>query len=258
MATTYSQLGILEAERGRAVHRMARKALAIRLRLGVPQVINDLRRLAATVPSLARTGSLGCSPRPPGPMTRRRSCRRSTGSRQPRTTVPDMAVAEHPGRGWRADGGPDCPGAARPRSQLMRLSRSEPCTAALSGAVAPAGRPGLLVRDGGARTDLREKAIAGREMMAPLSGFTSSNRVRWVRPRAPGGACGWHIVLRAPGWACWGQVSGGFWGVTFDAVSSSGRGCAGGRRGLADQALGNCRIRRTAVRLTVACALSPR
>jgi tetratricopeptide (TPR) repeat protein len=50
MASSYSQLGILEKERGgsitAAVTRHVR-ALAIRLRLGVPQAAIDLRHLAA-------------------------------------------------------------------------------------------------------------------------------------------------------------------------------------------------------------------
>ena len=50
MATSYSQLGILENERGgpaTAAVTWHVKALAIRLRLGVPQAVNNLRRLAA-------------------------------------------------------------------------------------------------------------------------------------------------------------------------------------------------------------------
>ena len=50
MATTYSQLGILEADRGgRAGQAISwpAQALVIRLRLGVPQAVIDLRRLAA-------------------------------------------------------------------------------------------------------------------------------------------------------------------------------------------------------------------
>jgi tetratricopeptide (TPR) repeat protein len=50
MATTYCQLGILEADRGgRAGQAISWhvQALVIRLRLGVPQVVIDLRRLAA-------------------------------------------------------------------------------------------------------------------------------------------------------------------------------------------------------------------
>ena len=49
-ATTYSQLGNLEIERGGPVTTAVTwhvKALAIRLRLGVPQAMNNLRRLAA-------------------------------------------------------------------------------------------------------------------------------------------------------------------------------------------------------------------
>jgi tetratricopeptide (TPR) repeat protein len=50
MASSFSQLGILEAERGGnvqlAISRHVR-ALAIRLRLGIPQAVNNLRRLAA-------------------------------------------------------------------------------------------------------------------------------------------------------------------------------------------------------------------
>jgi len=50
MATSYSQLGILGADRDgptAAVIAWHVKALAIRLRLGVPQAVIDLRRLAA-------------------------------------------------------------------------------------------------------------------------------------------------------------------------------------------------------------------
>jgi hypothetical protein len=49
MATSYSQLGILEAERGGDAGVSASwhvQALAIRLGLGVPQAAIDLRRLA--------------------------------------------------------------------------------------------------------------------------------------------------------------------------------------------------------------------
>ena len=49
MATTCSQLGILEAERGgpeAVAIAWHVKALAIRLRLGIPQAVIDLRRLA--------------------------------------------------------------------------------------------------------------------------------------------------------------------------------------------------------------------
>jgi hypothetical protein len=50
MATTYTQFGNLEAERGgqmAAVITWQVKALAIRLRLGAPQRVDNLRRLAA-------------------------------------------------------------------------------------------------------------------------------------------------------------------------------------------------------------------
>ena len=50
MATSYHQLGNLEAERGGPVTRAVTwhvMALAIRLRLGIPQAMNNLRRLAA-------------------------------------------------------------------------------------------------------------------------------------------------------------------------------------------------------------------
>ena len=50
MATSYSQLGNLGADRGgpaAAVIAWHVKALAIRLQLGVPQAVNNLRRLAA-------------------------------------------------------------------------------------------------------------------------------------------------------------------------------------------------------------------
>jgi tetratricopeptide (TPR) repeat protein len=50
MATTCSQLGILEAEQGGSAALAIDwdvKALAIRLRLGVPQAVNNLRRLPA-------------------------------------------------------------------------------------------------------------------------------------------------------------------------------------------------------------------
>jgi len=50
MATSYSQLGSLETERGGPVTTAVTwdvKALAIRLRLGIPQAMNNLRRLAA-------------------------------------------------------------------------------------------------------------------------------------------------------------------------------------------------------------------
>ena len=50
MATSYSQLGNLEKDRGgpaAAAITWHVKALAIRLRLGVPQAVIDLRRLAA-------------------------------------------------------------------------------------------------------------------------------------------------------------------------------------------------------------------
>ena len=50
MATSYSQLGNLETEHGGPVITAITwhvKALAIRLRLGVPQAVNNLRRLAA-------------------------------------------------------------------------------------------------------------------------------------------------------------------------------------------------------------------
>jgi hypothetical protein len=49
MGSTYSQLGILEAERSQVGRSIACHvtALAIRLRLRVPQVGNDLLRLAA-------------------------------------------------------------------------------------------------------------------------------------------------------------------------------------------------------------------
>ena len=50
MATTYSQLGNLEKERGGPMTAAVTwhvKALVIRLRLGVPQAVNNLRRLAA-------------------------------------------------------------------------------------------------------------------------------------------------------------------------------------------------------------------
>jgi len=50
MAASISQLGILEAERGAppaAVITRHVRALAIRLRLGIPQAMIDLRRLAA-------------------------------------------------------------------------------------------------------------------------------------------------------------------------------------------------------------------
>jgi tetratricopeptide (TPR) repeat protein len=50
MATTYSQLGNLEKERGGSMTAAVTwhvKALVIRLRLGVPQAVNNLRRLAA-------------------------------------------------------------------------------------------------------------------------------------------------------------------------------------------------------------------
>ena len=50
MATSYSQLGILEKDRGgpsAAAITWHVKALAIRLRLGAPQAVIDLRRLAA-------------------------------------------------------------------------------------------------------------------------------------------------------------------------------------------------------------------
>jgi tetratricopeptide (TPR) repeat protein len=49
MAITYSQLGVLEAKRGgpeTAAIAWHMKALAIRLRLGIPQAVDDLRRLA--------------------------------------------------------------------------------------------------------------------------------------------------------------------------------------------------------------------
>ena len=50
MANSYSQLGILEKERGGSITAAVTwhvKALVIRLRLGVPQARNNLRRLAA-------------------------------------------------------------------------------------------------------------------------------------------------------------------------------------------------------------------
>ena len=50
MATSYSQLGNLGADRGgpaAAVITWHVRALAIRLQLGVPQAVNNLRRLAA-------------------------------------------------------------------------------------------------------------------------------------------------------------------------------------------------------------------
>jgi tetratricopeptide (TPR) repeat protein len=50
MATTYSQLGILEKERGGSITVAVTwhvRALAIRLRLGVPQAVNNLRSLSA-------------------------------------------------------------------------------------------------------------------------------------------------------------------------------------------------------------------
>jgi tetratricopeptide (TPR) repeat protein len=49
MATSYSQLGILEAERGQHEQSIEWhvQALAIRLRLGVPEAVNNLRRLEA-------------------------------------------------------------------------------------------------------------------------------------------------------------------------------------------------------------------
>jgi hypothetical protein len=50
MANTYSQLGILEAERGGSAGPTIgwhMKALAIRLRLDVPLAANDVRRLVA-------------------------------------------------------------------------------------------------------------------------------------------------------------------------------------------------------------------
>jgi tetratricopeptide (TPR) repeat protein len=50
MARTYSQMGILEAERGGSAARVISwhvQALVIRLRLGIPQAVNNLRRLAA-------------------------------------------------------------------------------------------------------------------------------------------------------------------------------------------------------------------
>ncbi len=56
MATSYSQLGNLEADRGgpaAAVIAWHVKALAIRLQLGVPQAMIDLRRLAACRRELA-------------------------------------------------------------------------------------------------------------------------------------------------------------------------------------------------------------
>jgi len=50
MATTYSQLGNLEKERGGSITAAVTwhvKALVIRLHLGVPQAVNNLRRLAS-------------------------------------------------------------------------------------------------------------------------------------------------------------------------------------------------------------------
>ena len=49
MATSYSQLGILAADRGDAVAEILgwhARALGIRLRMGVPEAMNNLRRLA--------------------------------------------------------------------------------------------------------------------------------------------------------------------------------------------------------------------
>ena len=65
MATSYSQLGILEADRGgpaTAVIAWHVKALAIRLQLGVPQAVIDLRRLPPTAASLALNRSPACWP----------------------------------------------------------------------------------------------------------------------------------------------------------------------------------------------------
>jgi hypothetical protein len=61
MATTYSQLGSLEAERGGDAGLAISwqlKALTFRLRVGAPQGMNNLRRLAAY------RGELGLEPSP--------------------------------------------------------------------------------------------------------------------------------------------------------------------------------------------------
>jgi DNA-binding FadR family transcriptional regulator len=69
MAYGYYQLGVLEADRGNAGRSIAwhMQALAIRLRLGVPQAADDLRRLEAHRAALGPGEFAELLARAPGP-----------------------------------------------------------------------------------------------------------------------------------------------------------------------------------------------